>query len=160
VSDELNENSGDGSRGEEEREPSTLAEAQEQLRVLRKELGQVRKESARRRQALRERDGEHADAATWRTVALEAVVQAEASRAGARRPELLARLVDASGIEGDSLEEIRQGVREQVSAALDDAPELLGEPPATGALSPGVQNRQRREPPKDPNAWLRKAARR
>jgi hypothetical protein len=127
--------------GGEPVEPQTLEEAREQLRVLRKELASVRKESARRRQALKERDGQEADAGTWRTVALEAVVQAEASRAGARRPELLARLVDVTGIEGDGLEEIRQGVREQVSAALDEAPELLGEPPATGALSPGVQNR-------------------
>jgi hypothetical protein len=158
MSDELNENSNDGSR-DEEREPSSLAEAQEQIRVLRKELTQVRKESARRRQALRERDGQDADAGVWRTVALEAVVQAEAASAGARRPELLARLIDVGGIEGEGLDEIRTAVREHVREALDDAPELLGEPPVVGVHSPGVQNRQRRERPKDPDAWLRRAAR-
>jgi hypothetical protein len=158
MSDE-HENSEDGSR--EEREPSTLAEAQERIRVLERELGKVRRESAKRREALKERDGQETDAGIWRSVALEAVVQAEASRAGARRPELLARLVDAGAIEGDSLEEIQTAVREQVGQALDDAPELLGEPPATGVLSPGVQNRQqRRERPADKNDWLRKAARR
>jgi hypothetical protein len=128
--------------------------------VLRKELSSLRRESARRRQALRERDGENADAASWRSVALEAVVHAEASRAGARRPELLARLVDVSAVEGDSLDEIRKAVKEQVSTALDEAPELLGEPIPVGARSPGVQDRRRHETPKDPNAWLRKAARR
>jgi hypothetical protein len=51
-------------------------------------------------------------------------------------------------------------VREQVGEALDEAPELLGEPPATGVLRPGVQNRQRREQPKDADSWLRKAAKR
>jgi hypothetical protein len=91
---------------------------------------------------------------------MEAVVQAEASRAGARRPELLARLVDVSGIEGETLDEIRQAVKEQVGQALDDAPELLGEPPIAGARSPGVRDRRRHESPKDPDAWLRKAARR
>jgi hypothetical protein len=150
----------DGGSRDEEREPSTLAEAQERIRVLSKELAATRKESARRRQALRERDGEHADLATWKTVAMEAVVQAEASRAGARRPELLARLVDVNGIEGDSLDEIRTAVREQVGQALDEAPELLGEAPAVGARSPGVRDRRQHERPKDPDAWLRKAARR
>jgi hypothetical protein len=150
----------DGGTGEPV-EPATLAEAQEQIRVLRKELAQVRKESARRRQALKERDGQDADAGLWRTVALEAVVQAEASRAGARRPELLARLVDVGEVEGEGLDDIRSAVREQVKQALDDAPELLGESPAVGVRSPGVQNRQnRRERPANPDAWLRKAARR
>jgi hypothetical protein len=159
MSDEHDEQDG-GSR-DEEREPSTLAEAQEQIRVLRKELAQVRKESARRRQALKERDGQDADAGIWRTVALEAVVQAEAAAAGAHRPEVLARLVDVGGIEGDSLEEIRASVREQVSEAVDEAPELFRDPPVVGVRSPGVQGRQsRREHPADPNAWLRKAARR
>jgi hypothetical protein len=158
MNDEHDEQDG-GSR-DEEREPSTLAEAQEQLRVLRKELGQVRKESARRRQALKERDGEHADASSWRAIAMEAIVAAEASRAGARRPELLARLVDVSAVEGESLDEIRSAVREQVGQALDEAPELLGEPIPVGARSPGVQDRRRHETPKDRNAWLRKAARR
>ena len=77
----------------------------------------------------------------------------------ARRPELLARLVDVSAVEGESLDEIRSAVREQVDEALEDALELLGEPPATGVLSPGVRDRRRRERPKDPDAWLRKAAR-
>jgi hypothetical protein len=157
MSDE-HENSDDGSRNEEG-EPSTLAEAQEQLRVLRKELANTRKESARRRQALKERDGEHADASSWRAIAMEAIVAAEASRAGARRPELLARLVDVSAVEGESVDEIRSAVREQVGEALDEAPELLGEPPATGVLSPGVRDRRRRERPKDPDAWIRKVAR-
>jgi hypothetical protein len=148
---------GDG----EQVEPQTLEEAREQIRVLRKELASVRKESARRRQALKKRDGQEADAGTWRTVALEAVVQAEAAAAGAHRPEVLARLVDVGGIEGDSLEQIRASVREQVDEALDEAPELFREPPAVGVRSPGVQNRQqRRERPADMNAWLRKAARR
>jgi hypothetical protein len=111
-------------------------------------------------QSRSERDGENADAASWKAVALASVVEAEASRAGARRPELLARLVDVSEIEGDSLDEIRQAVKEQVGQALDDAPELLGEPPAVGVRSPGVQDRRRRERPKDPDSWLRKAARR
>jgi hypothetical protein len=141
-------------------EPETLEDAREQLRVLRKELGQVRKESARRRQALKERDGEQADAGSWKAVAVASVVEAEAARAGARRPELLGRLVDVSAIEGDTLDEIRTSVREQVSEALDEAPELLGEPVAVGAHSPGVRDRQRHERPADPNAWLRKAARR
>jgi cell pole-organizing protein PopZ len=146
--------------GGEPVEPQTLEEAREQLRVLRKELASVRKESARRRQALKERDGEQADAGTWRTVALEAVVQAEAAAAGARRPELLARLVDVGEVEGDTLADLRASVREQVGRALDDAPELLGEPPAVGVRSPGVQNRQqRRERPASMDAWLRKAAR-
>jgi hypothetical protein len=44
-------------------------------------------------------------------------------------------------------------VREQVAQAPDDAPELLGEPLAIGARSPGVQSRQRRgEQPKDADA--------
>ena len=156
MSDQHDEHGGD-----DPAEPETLEDAREQLRVLRKELAQVRKESARRRQALKERDGQEADAGIWRTVALEAVVAAEAAAAGARRPELLGRLVDVSGIEGESLDEIRAAVREQVGEALDEAPELLGEPPVVGALSPGVQNRQqRRERKSDPDAWLRKAARR
>jgi hypothetical protein len=149
----------DGGTGEPV-EPATLDEAREQIRVLRKELAQVRKESARRRQALKDRDGQDADAGIWRAVAVEAVVQAEASRAGARRPELLARLIDVGEVEGEGLDDIRAAVREQVKQALDDAPELLGEPPVIGARSPGVRDRQRREPPADPNAWLRKAARR
>jgi hypothetical protein len=142
-------------------EPDTLEDAREQLRVLRKELGQTRKESARRRQALKERDVQQADAGIWKTVAVEAIVQAEAARAGARRPELLGRLVDAGAIEGDTLDEIRTSVREQVSEALDEAPELLGEPVAVGAHSPGVRDRGHHEQrPADANAWLRKAARR
>jgi hypothetical protein len=140
-------------------EPETIEDARQQLKVLRKELAAVRKESARRRQQLKERDGQEADAGIWKTVALEAVVQAEAAKAGARRPELLGRLVDVGAVEGESLDEIRAAVREQVSEALDEAPELLGEPPGVGVRSPGVQNRQRREPPADPNAWLRRAAR-
>jgi hypothetical protein len=140
-------------------EPETLEEAREQLRVLRKELTSVRKESARRRQALKERDGQEADAGIWRTVALEAVVQAEAAAAGAHRPEMLGRLVDVSGIEGDTLEEIRSSVREQVEEAQTEAPELFREPTGVGVRSPGVQNRQRRERPADPDAWLRRAAR-
>jgi hypothetical protein len=159
MSDELNRGEGgDGSRGEEA-EPSTLEEAQEQLRVLRKELTAVRKESARRRQALKERDGQEADAGSWKAVAVASVVEAEAARAGARRPELLGRLVDVSAIEGDTLDEIREGVREEIRQALAAAPELLGEPPAVGARAPGVQDRRRPQPPADSSGWLRKAAR-
>jgi hypothetical protein len=160
MSDELlNGNSDDGSR-DEEREPSTLAEAQERIRVLERELGKVRKESAKRREALRERDGQEADAGVWRTVAVEAVVASEAAAAGAVRPEVLARLVDAGGIEGDTLAELRESARDQVGQAREDAPELFAAPPAVGAHRPGVQNRQRRERPTDPDTWLRKAARR
>jgi hypothetical protein len=152
---------GNGNGDREPVEPETLEEAREQLRVLRKELGQVRKESARRRQALKERDGEQADAGSWKAVAVASVVEAEAARAGARRPELLGRLVDVGAIEGDTLDEIREGVRQEIRQALDDAPELLGEPVAVGAHSPGVRDRRHHEQrPADANAWLRKAARR
>lgn len=85
---------------------------------------------------------------------------ASARVGGSSIHELLARLVDVSAVEGDSLDEIRKAVKEQVSTALDEAPELLGEPIPVGARSPGVQDRRRHETPKDPNAWLRKAARR
>jgi hypothetical protein len=140
-------------------EPTTLAEAHQTIRALRKDLAATRKESARRRQALKERDGHEADAGVWRTVALEAVVQAEAAAAGARRPDLLARLVDVGGIEGESLDELRSAVRAQVGQALEEAPELKAEPAPVGALSPGPRGRDRTRKV-DPDAWLRKAARR
>ena len=154
MSDEPDSQHGD------ENEPATLAEAQETIRVLRKELSQVRRESARRRQALKERDGQEADVGIWKTVAMEAVVQAEAAAAGARRPELLGRLVDVTGIDGDSLDELRVSVREQVAETLEQNPELKAEPASVGALSPGPRVRDRdRTRRADPDAWLRRAAR-
>ena len=144
---------------DEQAEPTTLEEALETIRVLRRELGSTRKESARRRQALRERDGQEADAGVWRTIAVEAVVQAEALAAGARRPELLGRLVEVNAIEGETLDEIREVVRERVGTTLEDAPELKAEPVVTsGALSPGPRGERPRRKA-DPDAWLRKAAR-
>jgi hypothetical protein len=145
----------------EDAEPETLEDAREQLRALRKELGQVRKESARRRQALKERDGEQADSAIWKTVAVEAVVQAEAAEAGAARPALLARLVDAAAIDGETLDEIRETVREQVGQALEEAPELRADQPGADLVSQGVRDRRRPgdQRPRDPDQWLRRAAR-
>jgi hypothetical protein len=146
-------------RGSDEpAEPETLEDAREQLRALRKELSQVRKESARRRQALKERDGQEADVGVWRTVAVEAVVQAEASAAGARRPALLSRLVDLSEIDAETLPEIREAVREQIAETLEANPELRAEPERVGVLSPGPRTRDRSRKV-DPDAWLRKAAR-
>jgi hypothetical protein len=150
----------DEPRDQGDDEPATLAEAQETIRALRKDLTATRKESARRRQALKERGDREADAGIWKTVALEAVVQAEAAAAGARRPELLGRLVDANAIDGETLDEIRTTVREQISETLDANPELRADPAVVGALSPGPRDRFRREQRRaDPDAWLRKAAR-
>ena len=139
-------------------EPATLDEALETIRALRKELGSVRKESARRRLALKERDGQEADASIWRTVAIEAVAHAEATAAGARRPELLGRLVDLGEIEAESLDEIRSTVRQRIDEALEQAPELRADAGPVGALSPGPRLRER-TPRADPDAWLRRAAR-
>jgi hypothetical protein len=139
-------------------EPETLEDAREQLHALKKELSAVRKESARRRHLLKERDGQEADVGVWRTVALEAVVQAEAAAAGARRPELLGRLVDVGAIEGESLDEIRATVREQIGETLEANPELRAEPEHVGVLSPGARGERSRRKA-DPNAWLRAARR-
>jgi hypothetical protein len=146
-------------RGDEQ--PETLDDAREQLHVLRRELSRARKESATRRRRIRELEQSGSEVETWRTLAVQSLVQAEAAAAGARRPELVGRLVDLGELDGDALDEIRSNVREQVEQTLEANPELRAERAGGGLVTQGVRSRgyhgRRSE---DPDAWLRKSVRR
>jgi hypothetical protein len=148
-------------------DPRTLEEALEALRAERRAHSDTRSEARKRRRDqadLRERVGELEERAdsTWRAAAIRAIVERESLRQGARRPELVSRLVDLNALDGASVEEIELHAAEAVRRLLDeDAPELRRPQGQTGALRQGVRDRAvRTHTVQDDNDWLRRAARR
>jgi hypothetical protein len=145
-------------------EPTTLEEALALLHKERRRTSKATKEAGDRRhneRVLKEQIAELEAAAPgeWRGIAVKALVEATAREQGARKPGLVARLVDLDELAGETEEELRLHVTEAVAAALADAPELRGGG-QQGALSLGVRQRlDRHRAPDNESDWLRRAAR-
>jgi hypothetical protein len=132
--------------------PTTLEEAVTALADERKRHSKSRKQAIDRRLKLKEAERRIAeleaaagDGNEWQQAAIRAMVEAEATRQNARKPELVARLVDVGELDAADPGELRLAIAEQVNGVLDGAPELKrGAEGAIGALSPGPRQRERR----------------
>jgi hypothetical protein len=161
---DLDHDNDDGDRGDPEI-PTTLEDAIAALERERKNHSATRKESIQRRTRLREAEKrvtelEARDSHQWRTAALVAMVESEAVKQGARRPEVVGRLVDLDELDSDNADELRLRIAGQVTAVLDGAPELKRSKGQLGAISPGPRQRERRRDPADVNARIRKSLQR
>ena len=100
-----------------------------------------------------------ADDQDWRAAYVSSIVELEATRAGARRPNVVARLIDLTTVDASTIDGVRRAAEQAVHESLKEAPELGGEG-AAGPMSQGIRTRLvTNAAPRDPDAWLRERAR-
>jgi hypothetical protein len=135
-------------------------EAQKLIRQLRGEAAGRRRHERELEDRIAELEAGTADDQGWRAAYVSSIVELEATRAGARRPNVVARLIDLATVDAPTIDGVRLAAEQAVQEVLKEAPELASKGGA-GLISQGVRTRlATNAEPRDPDAWLRERARR